>query len=448
MVHIITLILPDSVRDVLERLEACGCAAYVVGGCVRDSLLGRTPNDWDIATAALPEQSMAALNGFRLLETGRKHGTITALTAEGPVEVTTFRVDGTYSDCRRPDEVRFTPSLREDLARRDFTVNALAYRPADGLCDPFGGQTDLAARVLRCVGEPDMRFGEDALRILRGLRFSAELGFSIERKTAESLLQNRTLLQGVAPERVAAELTRLLCGKNVLEVLLRFTPVITQIISELTPCVGFEQRNPYHIYTVYEHIARSVAAIPPVPALRFTMLLHDIGKPATCTTDESGRRHFHGHPGQSVLFARVILRRLRVKNALRDRVLKLVALHDIELKPTEKCVLRQLNRLGEEAFRQLLLVKRADNAAQSPAVQNRAKALDVLEQLLEEALAARRCFSLRDLAVNGGDLLAAGVPAGAAVGEALRALLALVMDGQCENEKSALLKQLENGKGL
>lgn len=440
------LTIPRGVRALMNRLERHGYEAYVVGGCVRDSILGRMPHDWDVTTSALPHQAMVALEGHRMFETGLQHGTITVLTDDGPVEVTTYRVDGAYSDNRRPDKVRFTPSLREDLARRDFTINALAYRPGSGLVDCFGGEEDLRRRLIRCVGDPDRRFHEDALRILRGLRFASALGFSLERHTADSLTRNRALLGRIASERIRDELVGLLCGAGVLPILLDYVPVITQVIPELAPAVGLDQNNPYHIYTVYEHTAHAVAAVAPLPELRLTMLLHDAGKPATCTEDADGRRHFYGHPRVSAAVAREVLHRLRFDNATIARVVKLVEIHDCNLEPTERCVLRQLKRIGEAVFRELLLVKLADNAAQSEYAQGWTRTVREIEPILERVLAEQRCFSLKDLAVDGTDLLRAGIPAGPAVGQELQRLLDLVLDGACENDRNALLAQIPQRK--
>lgn len=434
--------IPDYVTAVLTCLQNNGFEAYVVGGCVRDSLMGITPHDWDVTTSALPHQTMAVLKHFNLIETGLKHGTVTAVVNHHPVEITTFRIDGAYTDNRHPDEVCFTRNLKEDLSRRDFTVNALAYNPQSGLVDYFDGLSDIKNKVIRCVGEPDKRFGEDALRILRSLRFASVLGFCIEEQTAQSLVTNRFLLQHIAAERIAAELCKLLCGKQALNILLDFSSVITEIIPELKASIGFEQRNPYHIYTVYEHIARSVDAIPPTIPLRLAMLLHDIAKPACCTEDADGRRHFYSHQKVGTEMARVILNRLRIDTHTISQVCILVKYHDMDLEPSEKCVTRQLNRFGEEVFRELLLVKRADNAAQSEYAQSHTKMLDELELVLEKVLEQGKCFSLKSLAVNGSDLIAAGVPQGVQIGETLRHLLALVMDGECENKKDELLARI------
>lgn len=433
------IILPPFIESLLNRFTQNGAEAYVVGGCIRDSLRGETPHDWDVATSALPEQTMAMFSDCTVIPTGLQHGTVTVLWHDMPVEITTYRVDGAYSDSRRPDSVQFTRSLTEDLRRRDFTINALAYHPAHGLVDPFGGQADLENRCIRCVGDADTRFTEDALRILRALRFSSVLGFSIEQETARSLVRLHARLDAVAPERIASELTKLLCGENVCEVLLDYAPVITQLLPELAPAVGFAQNSPYHCYDVYTHIAHSVAAVPADPILRWTMLLHDSGKPACYTQDQRGVGHFHGHAAVSEPYAETVLRRLRMDNATLTAVCELVRLHDVPIEPTERVVLRWLNRIGEERLRQLLLVKAADCAAQAPHVRDRLELLPRISALIEQIKASHSCFSLRTLAVNGNDLLARGAPAGKPVGELLERLLDAVISGQRPNEKSALL---------
>lgn len=434
--------IPGYVHSVLDKLQAAGHTAFLVGGCVRDSLSGRVPQDWDVATSAAPAQTVAALEGLRLIPTGLRHGTVTAMTDGGPVEVTTFRSDGPYSDGRHPDYVRFTGSLREDLSRRDFTMNAMAYHPRAGLVDPFGGEADAAARVIRCVGVPQRRFAEDALRILRAMRFSAVLGFSVDEATADAMLSQRALLAGVAAERVSAELLALLCGGRLVDVLLRFAPVVVQILPELAPCVGFEQHSPYHRYTVYEHCARAAAAIPPDSALRLAMLLHDCAKPLCCTEDEEGRFHFYGHQAKSAELAREAVARLKLDSTSAQRVAFLVEHHDVDMEPERRAVTRLLSRFGEAFVRELLLVHRADNAAQSRFA-DRHETYDEFDAVLACVLADAACFSLRNLAVSGHDLIEAGVPKGPAVGRALKELLSLVVEGQCENERGALLRQLE-----
>ena len=433
--------IPPHVDSLLAALRRAGYDAYPVGGCVRDSLMGRTPADWDLCTAAAPDEVEAVFSDRRIVETGLKHGTVTVLTQDGPVEITTFRADGTYHDGRHPDSVRFVGRVEDDLARRDFTVNAMALGPDGTVIDPFGGQADLAAGVIRCVGEPDVRFGEDALRILRALRFASKLGFSIEPATGESLLRDRALLDKIARERVFSELKGLLTGPGVGPVLLDWAPVLFQVIPELAAGAGFDQRNPYHIHDVWTHSALATAAAPADVTLRLAMLLHDAGKPAVFFTDEAGVGHFYGHAQAGAEIADRVLRRLKCDNATRERVCLLIAAHADPPPRTEKTARRLLARLGPEAAGQLTACWRADCADRTEAVRQKNAALfDEAERLLAAAQAQpAACFGVRSLAVDGRDILALGVPEGPAVGRTLAALLDAVLDGSVQNERSALL---------
>lgn len=431
--------LPSPVLQLIETLNRAGFAAYAVGGCVRDALRGVTPPDFDIATDATPEQVTALFADERVVATGLAHGTVTVILSDLPMEVTTFRKESGYGDHRHPDSVQFTSQLKEDLARRDFTVNAMAYHPAEGLMDFFGGQADLENRIIRCVGDPDERFNEDALRILRALRFASVLGFTIEPATAKALHSHREDLGFVANERICAELLKLLCGQEVATILREYVDVITTILPELTDCVGFEQHSRYHIYDVYEHTLHSVAAIPNDPILRFTMLLHDSGKPLAFTQEPDGTGHFYGHGTHSVRLAEQAMRRLRVSNAFFEQVSTLICYHDLRFESTIPFIKRWLNRLGEDTLRKLFKVQAADCAAQAPNLLGRLDGLRRLEELLNEVITQQGCFSLKDLAVNGTDLLALGVPADATLGTYLNRLLDAVIDEQCENERTALL---------
>ncbi len=433
--------IPKNARAVLETLETAGHEAWCVGGCVRDALLGRVPGDWDVTTSALPEETMAVF-GPLAEPTGLKHGTVTVKTLDSPIEVTTFRVDGTYHDHRRPDSVTFTASLEEDLARRDFTINAMAVDLRGELRDPFEGRADLERRVLRCVGEPDRRFQEDALRILRGLRFAAALGLEIEPETAAAIHRNRELLGAIAAERVQTEFFKVLAGPCAVEVLRSYPDVFGIFWPELLPMVGFDQRNRHHCYDVWEHTLHALAAMPEGDLVtRCAVLLHDVGKPACFTVDEAGVGHFYGHPAISRDFADQMLRRLKCPTDFREAVARLVEWHDRNIPRTEKAIRRALRALGEEDLRRLILVKRADNLGQAPAYWERQKDLDLAEEILDRLLAEDACFSLKQLAVRGGDLLALGL-SGPAVGAALEALLGRVMDGELPNEREALLAEV------
>ena len=440
--------IPDGAAVLLRTLEGAGFEACAVGGCVRDSLLGLTPHDWDLCTAARPEQVKAALAGLdcACLDTGVKHGTVTVLFRGEPYEVTTYRVDGPYSDARHPDSVALTTRLEDDLARRDFTVNAMAYSPGRGLVDPFGGEEDLRRGVISCVGDPAARFSEDALRILRALRFASTYGFAIAPATASAIHGKKDLLARIAGERVREELCKLLCGKAVLEVLLAYSDVLCVPIPELAPCVGFDQRSRYHCYDIYEHMARAVAACRSVadsraddPVTRFALLLHDVGKPLCFTLDERGG-HFKGHGEAGFALAGPVLDRLRFDGQTRREILELVRYHDTPPEPTPKSVRRWLARLGPEQTSRLLEAARADALAHAAwTVEARLRELDAAQALLERALAEDACFSLKQLAVNGNDLTALGLR-GPAVGQALEALLSKVVDGELPNEREALLE--------
>lgn len=431
--------LPPQVNTALALLEQNGHEAYVVGGAVRDLLRGAEVHDWDIAASALPEQTMAVFSGFPVIGTGLKHGTVTVLLDGMPLEITTYRVDGPYSDGRRPDSVAFTPSLEEDLARRDFTVNAMAYHPRRGLADPFGGAADLAAGRIRCVGDPDRRFKEDALRILRALRFAAVFGMEIEENSAGAIHRNRALLGRVAAERIFAELTRLLCGPNAGTVLREYPDVLAVPMPEIGPLVGFDQRNPHHCYDAWGHTAAVVQAAPPEPALRWAALFHDLGKPACFTLDADGVGHFHGHAAKSREPAGNIMTRLRFDSATREQVLFLVEHHDDHLQPTEAAVKRAIQRFGVHDLTQLIALFRADALGHSPdSARNRLAVCDALEKLTGRLAGEGDRFTVKDLAVRGGDLLALGYE-GPTLGAALDALVdAVVFDG-VENKKEVLL---------
>ncbi len=430
--------MPKYVKDVLETLEAAGHEAWCVGGCVRDLRLGRPPEDWDVTTAAPPEETLA-LFGDRALPTGLRHGTVTIQSGGRGVEVTTFRTDGAYRDHRRPERVAFTRSLEEDLGRRDFTVNAMALDLRGNFRDPFGGAEDLAAGVLRCVGEPERRFREDALRILRGLRFAACLGFSVEEAAAAAIHRSRALLEAIAPERIREELTKLLCGGWAAEVLREYPDVLGVFWPEVLPMVGFHQRNRHHCFDVWEHTLHALSAAAPEPVLRYALLLHDIGKPNSFTVDAAGNGHFYGHPAVSREMADEMLRRLRLDNATRETVVRLVEWHDRNIPRTDRGVSRALRELGERELRLLLAVKRADNLAQAPEYRSMQTEIGKAEAILDRLLAENACVSLRQLAVKGKDLLEIGYH-GPAVGGLLETLLDAVVEGELPNDKEALLE--------
>ena len=427
-------------RSILERLEQQGYEAGAVGGCVRDLLRGEAPHDWDITTSARPEEVLRAFAGETVLTTGLRHGTVTVLLDGSPYEVTTYRTDGTYTDGRRPDAVVFVSALEEDLARRDFTVNAMALDRRGTLHDPFGGRADLQRGVIRCVGEPERRFREDGLRLMRALRFAAALDFAIHPDTARALHACRDMLTHVAGERIQAELFRLLPGPGVGRALRAFPDVLGVFWPELAPLPGFDQHSPFHAYDLWEHTVRAVEGAPPTVPLRLAALLHDVGKPPCFSVDKSGAGHFYRHPAASARLADEMLRRLHTSNALREEVVTLVERHHWDLTPDEALVRRRLRQLGPEGVFSLLALQRADLHGQAENVAApRLAELDRTEALAREVLARRPCLTLKELAFTGRDVLDLGVSPGPAVGEILRALLDRVAEGELPNTREALL---------
>ncbi len=434
--------VPDYVNKIAERFAASGRRACPVGGCVRDVLLGKTPGDWDLTTDALPQETLEIF-GEAAYPTGLKHGTVTVVQDGHSVEITTMRRDGIYLDNRHPESVMFTDSLTEDLARRDFTVNAMALAPDGSVVDPFGGRTDLSACVLRCVGDAEARFGEDALRILRLLRFASVLGFAVDPDTAAAARAKRVLLRTVAAERVYAELNKLLCGEDAARVLLEFPDVLGVVIPELLPCVGFDQRNRHHCFDVWGHTARSVGAVPPRRELRWTMLFHDLGKPLCMTTDADGTGHFYGHTAISAQLAEGIMERLRFEKSLAAQVRAQLECFD-DMFPAERAAIhREMAKRGRTVTANLLLTKLADNAAKAPDGLERAQApWRAAQEIYDALIADGACCELADLAVNGGDMAAVGFR-GRAIGAALEKLLGEVAAERLANEKDALLRRAE-----
>lgn len=435
---------PAPVLTALHALTAAGYSAYIVGGCVRDALLGKSPHDWDCTTSARPEQVKACFPHYHVIETGMQHGTVTVVIDKMPIEITTYRIDGTYADHRRPDSVTFTDRLEDDLSRRDFTVNAMAYHPERGLIDCFHGQDDLAAHVIRCVGDAASRFDEDGLRILRAMRFASVLDFAIAPDTAAAIHQQKELLHAISVERIYAEMNKLLCGAGAERILTEFSDVLFTILPELAPMHGFDQRNPHHDYDVYTHTLKALSAIPPEPVLRWAALLHDSGKPHTFTEDERGG-HFYGHAAISVQIAERALRSLKPEKKTLERVLLLVEQHDYVFNGTEKQLKKVVRKFGEDAAMQLLLLHKADVTAQAECHrEKRIAESDLLIAMLEKLIAENTCMTLKQLAVGGNDLIAAGVPRGKKIGETLEALLDAVTEGRIENKKDILLKEVQN----
>lgn len=438
--------IPGQVLDALERLQHAGYPAYLVGGCVRDLLRGETPHDFDITTAALPEETKAVFSDLHVAETGIKHGTVTVLLDKYPLEITTFRTDGTYSDGRHPDTVRFTRTLEEDLRRRDFTVNAMALSPASGLVDPFRGRDDLTEGIIRCVGDPEARFREDTLRILRGTRFASCLDFKIEPSTADTIHRLTPLLKNVSIERISAEFVRLLCGTGVERVLTHFRELIAFFVPEIRPTFDFDQKTPHHCFDVYTHTVKVVAATPPEPVLRLAAFFHDIGKPAAFTC-KNGKGHFHGHPGISAMIAETVMHRLHMERKLIRDVVLLVKEHDCLLKKTENGALRLLQRMPNKLLDPLLFLMRADASAKTAPAPSLAR-VEKLGAELSEILRNAPCLTVKDLAIGGKELLELGIPEGKQIGEMLDTLLNLVIDGVLQNSKEAIvhyvLKTVDN----
>ena len=433
--------LPPQVNTALTLLNQAGFEAFVVGGAVRDLLRGAAVHDWDITTSALPEQTKEVFAGYRLIETGLKHGTVTVLMDGLPLEITTYRTDGTYSDHRRPDRVEFTRSLEDDLARRDFTINAMAYHPHTGVVDPFGGQADLNARIIRCVGNPDKRFQEDALRMLRALRFASRLGFSIEKETAAAIHRNKELLSSIAAERIREELTGLLCGCCVESVLRQYHDVLSLPIPEIALLVGFKQHNRHHCHDVWGHTIAAVASIPEEPVLRWAALLHDTGKPARFTLDEKGVGHFYGHAEESTKIADAVTARLRFDNASREQIRFLVEQHHLFTDVSERSVKRAIQRFGAQRLRQLLWMFRADTLGKSPFCLARLDSIRELASTIDRLAGTMDRFTVKDLAVNGNDLMALGF-SGPQIGQALDSLVNAVVFDSLENKKDVLLRYL------
>lgn len=444
------MVLPENISRALDMLESAGHEAWVVGGCVRDSLMGIIPHDYDITTSALPTETEQVFAGYRLIETGLKHGTVTVLADGSPIEITTYRVDGEYRDSRRPERVTFTRNIRDDVSRRDFTMNGIAYNPKQGYFDEFGGAEDIKAGVIRCIGKPEKRFREDALRILRGLRFSASLGFEIEENTARAMHDTRELLNKISAERVFSELCGLLTGRNshrnIFRVLTEFRDIAAVIIPEFRECTGFVQHSRFHRFDVYEHCVMSAQKAAEISAdsecrlpLTLAMLLHDIGKPQRFTLGEDGEGHFYGHAAVSADIAEDILRRLKCSNALRERVCTIVRYHDVPLSDTDKSVRRLLRKYGLETVRDICLAHICDDSAKTPECAGRCgEWCAVLSRA--EALAPSCCLTLKDLAVDGKALSGLMEPS-PEMGKTLKFLLDEVINGNFPNEREFLLKE-------
>jgi len=438
--------VPEEVKTIIKRLNSQGFSAYVVGGCVRDSILNKKPQDWDISSSAKPEQVKEIFYDMGVIETGIKHGTVSVIINHNPYEVTTFRCDGEYKDNRRPDTVTFVSDIDIDLSRRDFTINALACGCEDSseVIDLFGGIEDIKNGIVRCVGEPEKRFSEDALRILRALRFASVLGFDIDNKTSIAIHKQRDLLKNISVERIMSEFKQLVCGINAVIIIREFRDVIEIFIPEITAMFEFNQNTPYHCYDVWEHTLHSVEMIEPEVDLRFTMLFHDIGKPKVYSEEilENGNTlgHFYAHAKYSEEIAAKILNRLKSDNRLLHDVRNLVRMHGDQIPLSKSGIKRKLNKIGVELFRKLLKVKRADVLAQSPGLADeRIKALKDIEILFDEIISEEECFKIKDLKINGKDLIELGF-SGCEIGQTLKIILDAVVDGKIDNDRDKILE--------
>ena len=435
------MLIPAAVARCLETLEQAGFEAYCVGGCVRDWLLGKAPHDFDLCASATPEEMKTLFHDQNLVLAGEKHGTVGVVTEEGVVEITTFRKEGAYGDNRHPDRVEFVTDIQEDLARRDFTVNAMAWSPKRGLQDPFGGEQDLKKGILRCVGDPETRFREDALRILRGLRFSVTYDLTPEPKTEQAMLSLTELLDHLARERVFGEFCGFLPQITGAQ-LVKYAPIITQVIPELKATVGFDQHSPHHRYDLYTHIAQVVDRVPGDLPLRWAALLHDVGKIPTFTRDETGRGHFYGHAQAGAEMADEILRRLKAPTALRQQAVLLIEQHMTRLMPEKRLLKRYLGRWGRETVEQLLYLQQADMGSKGVPGEEEQEQFEVLWALLKEVEQESTCLTRKDLALTGLDLLSLGYQ-GREIGARLEELLEAVLDERVKNEKEALLEYLK-----
>lgn len=434
--------ISENAKKIISVIESAGYEAFAVGGCVRDFIMHRACDDIDITTSAKPDELERILseNGIRFIETGLKHGTVTAVINGENYEITTYRTDGDYKDSRHPESVEFVADIKEDLSRRDFTVNAMAYNERKGIVDLFGGKADLENGVIRAVGDPDKRFKEDALRIMRAIRFASVLSFSVEPETKKAIFDNRKLLKNVSAERIFSELSKLIMGDNVFTVLKDYRDIIAVVIPELEPIFNIPQNTKWHIYNVWEHTCKAVDSAPKDLALRLAMLFHDIGKAYTRTTDEKGTDHFIGHQRVSALYTEKALKRLKVPNEIYDRVMFLVPIHDMHIGTEDKKIKKWLSKAGESSLRDLIEVKRADKLAQNPEMtEQELENLNITQSRLDKIISDGEPFTVKELAVNGNDMIALGLQ-GRQIGEALDNLLEKVIDNELPNEKSALIK--------
>ena len=440
--------LSKKVTLAMEKLEDAGFEAYLVGGSLRDILMGREVHDFDITSSAKPEEVMEVFSDFKVIPTGLKHGTVTVLVEDEPLEITTFRSESGYSDGRHPDSVSFAKSVEDDLGRRDFTMNAMACRINGELFDLFGGQKDIADKLVRTVGNAKERFSEDGLRILRAIRFAAVLGFEVETDTKDAIHQMGYMIEKVSEERIVSEFNKIMLSKKPSTYLREYKDIICIFIPELEACIGFDQKNHHHVYDVFEHTLRVVDNMPPKLSLRLAALFHDISKPFCFEIGSDGEGHFYGHASKSSEMAENILRRLKYDNVTITDVCQLVKYHDHQIENSDKIIKRMLRRLGEKGFFDLLDLKRADNLGQSEEFRYRQDILQELENSARRILDEKACFSIKDMAINGSDLIKLGMVQGPEIGEVLEMLLDRVISGEIKNDRQELIACLKDSGAI
>ena len=438
---------PES-KTAIDTLKSKGFEAFLIGGSVRDFVMGLPIGDIDITTNATPDEVKQVFADFRVVETGIKHGTVTVLIDNEPLEITTYRSESTYSDNRHPDSVTFSKSLADDVVRRDFTMNGIAYDFDNGFCDLIGGLDDIKNHTIRCIGNAETRFREDALRILRAMRFASVLGFEIEEETKKAIHNCRELLKNISAERIREEFIKLICGKNAYNVLQEFSDVVTVFIPEIRECVDFEQKNRHHCFDVYTHTLKAVGLSPQNAIIRLALFFHDIGKPSVAHFDEKGEQHYYSHPKKSAEITEKIMSRLRFDNDTKNKVVTLVKMHDSPImvndmtKPDRKRLKKIMSQIGADLIFDLIEIKLCDNSAQNPEYFRGEDFYKETRDIVNEIINEKECFSIKHLAIDGNDLIALGYK-GKKIGETLQKLLTAVIDGKVENKKSELIKFIQ-----
>ena len=435
--------LTKEIKEVFNVLNRAGYECFIVGGCVRDFLLNKKPHDIDFTTNATPDQMKECFKNYNIIETGLKHGTLTVVINHQPYEITTYRTEGEYLDSRHPSKVEFVTDLKEDLVRRDFTINAIAYNPQIGFVDYFNGKQDLKNGIIRCVNEPIKRLTEDALRILRALRFAAVLNYEIEPLTEQACFDCSEKLKNISAERILSELEKTIIQPNAHKIMFKYIDIWGVVIPELLKMKGFEQRNPHHVYDVWKHTCVALKGAAENEIVRLTVLFHDIGKPDCFVLDENGYGHFYGHAEKSEEITRTILNRLKMDNVTKNEVLTLIKYHDLDLQPTEKYVKKLCYKLGSlNMVKKLVLVQRADNFGQAPIHDERIEKFNIIDEIILKLEKEELSFSLKDLEINGNDIISIGIT-GKEIGISLKYLLESVLNGEVKNEKKELLKHLK-----